>query len=131
MPPVGSDRGSGMAGGNVVRPWGKGMTKFTDESSSISRPPTSVEIACDVCFRSLAYASAWLTVLLVVYIVFQIAVPAMPAMREYGFRFITGTTWDPNKNEYGILPEIWGTFYSSVLALGAGVDPGPRGGNLS
>src|SRR5262249_38084773 len=25
--------------------------------------------------------------------------------------------WDPNRHEYGILPQIWGTLYSSVLAL--------------
>ena len=41
----------------------------------------------------------------------------MPAFREYGLDFIRGTTWDPNKAQYGILPEIWGTLYTSLLAL--------------
>jgi len=31
--------------------------------------------------------------------------------------FLTGRVWDPNKGQYSILPEIWGTLYSSVLAL--------------
>ena len=26
-------------------------------------------------------------------------------------------TWDANRNDFGILPEIWGTLYSSLLAL--------------
>lgn len=67
--------------------------------------------------EGLAYGVAWLTVALVVYIVFQIGVPAMPAIREYGLGFIAGTKWDPNQNQFGILPEIWGTLFSSVLAL--------------
>lgn len=60
---------------------------------------------------------AWATILLVVYIVFKITMSAMPAMKTYGFGFLTGITWDPNTEEYGILPEIWGTLYSSLLAL--------------
>ena len=54
---------------------------------------------------------------LVVFIVYEIAVPARPALQKYGLGFIHGTTWDQNKNIYGILPQIWGTFYSSILAL--------------
>ena len=38
-------------------------------------------------------------------------------MQEHGVGFMTGRTWDANTGEYGILPEIWGTLYSSVLAL--------------
>ena len=38
-------------------------------------------------------------------------------MRDYGLGFITGKTWDANASQYGILPEIWGTLYSSVLAV--------------
>jgi phosphate transport system permease protein len=41
----------------------------------------------------------------------------VPAVRQYGLGFLAGTTWDPNKEQYGILPEIWGTLYSSLLAL--------------
>ena len=42
---------------------------------------------------------------------------AVPAFRQYGLGFIYGTTWDPNKAQYGILPEISGTLYTSLLAL--------------
>src|SRR5262249_29473215 len=42
---------------------------------------------------------------------------AWPAMQKYGPSFVTGMTWDPGKGEYGILPEIWGTLYSSVLGV--------------
>jgi len=96
------------------------MAKLVDDTSAISRPPTTLEKFCDVFFRSLAYTFAWLTVALVVFIVYQIAVPARPALQKYGLSFIWGTTWDQNENVYGILPQIWGTFYSSLLAVALG-----------
>ena len=54
---------------------------------------------------------------LVIFIVLRIAFAAAPAVRQYGLGFLTTRTWDPNKDQYGILPEIWGTMYTSVLAL--------------
>jgi phosphate transport system permease protein len=50
-------------------------------------------------------------------IVYEIGGAALPAIRAYGFSFISGTTWNPNKHDYAVLPEIWGTLYSSVLGL--------------
>ncbi len=84
---------------------------------SISRPPTRREICFDWGFRGLTYALAWATVVLVLFIVFEISGKAMPAIKEHGSQFITGTVWDDNQHQYGILPHIWGTLYSSVLAL--------------
>jgi phosphate transport system permease protein len=47
-------------------------------------------------------------------------VAAAPAVRQYGLGFFTTRTWDPHKQQYGILPEIWGTIFTSLLALGIG-----------
>ena len=47
----------------------------------------------------------------------QIAFSAVPAIQRYGFGFLSGRVWDPNTERYGILGEIWGTLYTSVLAL--------------
>jgi phosphate transport system permease protein len=60
---------------------------------------------------------AWLTVLLVLFIVFEIGWAAAPAIKRYGLGFLTGVKWDPNTQEYGIRPHIWGTLYSSVVAV--------------
>jgi phosphate transport system permease protein len=86
-------------------------------STQISRPPTRFQQVMDVMFRRLCYGIAWLSVLLVVFIVLKIAVAATPALRQQGIGFLTGTTWDPNTGQFGILPEIWGTLYTSWLAL--------------
>jgi phosphate transport system permease protein len=53
----------------------------------------------------------------VVLLVGKIGVKAIPAIAEYHLGFLSGTTWDVNKHIFGILPEIWGTLYSSILAL--------------
>jgi phosphate transport system permease protein len=74
-------------------------------------------MATDVLFRRLCIGFAWLSVLLVVFIVLRIAFAAAPAVSQYGFGFLSGRVWDANKGRFSILPEIWGTMYSSVLAL--------------
>src|SRR5918995_4510422 len=38
-------------------------------------------------------------------------------MRQFGFEFWRTDIWDPVAGEFGALPFIWGTLYSSVLAL--------------
>ena len=60
---------------------------------------------------------AWLPCCIAVFIVLKIVIAALPAVRQYGLDFLTGRVWDPHKKVYSILPEIWGTLYSSVLAL--------------
>ncbi len=39
------------------------------------------------------------------------------SIRTFGFAFWTTSTWDPVAGHFGALPFIWGTLYSSVLAL--------------
>jgi phosphate transport system permease protein len=39
------------------------------------------------------------------------------SIRRFGLRFWTTSTWDPVAGQFGALPFIWGTFYSSLLAL--------------
>jgi phosphate transport system permease protein len=83
----------------------------------IWQPPSSVQRWTNVIFRRLCVGFAALTVALSVYLVVQIGAEAMPAFREHGLSFLWGKTWDPNRAIYGILPEIWGTLYTSLLAL--------------
>jgi phosphate transport system permease protein len=87
---------------------------------AISRPPSRLQIVTDLVFRRLCQATAGLLLVLVVFIVLRIATAAVPAMREFGTGFLTGTTWDPNQGRHAILPEIWGTLYTSVLGLVVG-----------
>ncbi len=42
---------------------------------------------------------------------------AAPAVSRYGTDFLTGTTWDPTREQFSILPEIHGTLYTSIFGL--------------
>lgn len=54
---------------------------------------------------------------LVVAIVLEIGVKAIPGIQKYGLDMLTGTVWDVGQQQFGILPAIWGTLYSSLIAL--------------
>jgi phosphate transport system permease protein len=88
--------------------------------AGLARPPSRWQRLSDRTFRACCQIFAWLSALLVAYIVLRIAFSAMPAIRKYGLGFLSGKVWDPNEEQFSILPEIWGTLYSSVLALAIG-----------
>jgi phosphate transport system permease protein len=56
-------------------------------------------------------------VLLVAALVWEITRQAIPAMMTQGAGFLVRDVWDAANANFGILPEIWGTLYSSLLAL--------------
>ena len=89
----------------------------TTRSTSVSAPPTRWDEFADRAFRSLARAATWLILLLLGYMLWSIGSKAGVAMREHGLGFLTSTTWDVAKQQIGVLPQIWGTLYSSLLAL--------------
>src|SRR5262249_11814644 len=89
----------------------------TVRSGSVSVPPTRWDELADRTFRGLAKAATWLILLLLAFILWSIGRKAGVAMREYGLGFLTSTTWDVAKQRFGVLPQIWGTLYSSLLAL--------------
>ena len=82
--------------------------------------PSKSQRVVNSVFLALCRGFAWLMALLVAAIVVQILIQAVPAVQQYGSDFLTGTTWDANTRQFAILPEIWGTLYSSILALGIG-----------
>jgi len=49
---------------------------------------------------------------------------AGPAVRQFGFGFLTGTDWNPVTNSFGALPAIFGTVATSFLALALAVPVG-------
>jgi len=46
-----------------------------------------------------------------------LTVESMPSIRRFGWNFWRTGLWDPVAGEFGALPFIWGTLYSSGLAL--------------
>src|SRR5262249_54142740 len=42
---------------------------------------------------------------------------AWPALRAFGLGFLVHSTWNPVTERFGAWPFVWGTLYSSFLAL--------------
>jgi len=82
-----------------------------------SRPPTALERGFDNFFRRLTWVVSWLSVALLVFFIMEIGSRAMPAITQHGASLLTSTEWAPSEGEYGILPHIWGTVFSSLLGL--------------
>jgi phosphate transport system permease protein len=62
-------------------------------------------------------AFALLLVLIVAAIAVVLAHESAPSLRAFGLRFWETSTWDPVAGQFGAAPFIWGTLYSSLLAL--------------
>lgn len=85
--------------------------------NSVCAPPSSKDWLADRIFRALCFTGALALIVLLAYILLEIGSRAMPAMQEYGAGFVIGTEWSAISGNFGVLPEIWGTLYSSLLAL--------------
>ena len=83
----------------------------------VARAPTAWQTGSDVAFRGLAHAFGAAVVLLLAFIVFQVMQRGSGALTKYGAHFLVSSVWDANRGEFGILPEIAGTLYTSFWAL--------------
>jgi phosphate transport system permease protein len=90
---------------------------FAHVATKVGGPPSAADYGADKLLRAVVWGAAAVILVLVAYIVFELGRQALPAMLEFGPEFLYSTTWDVQAKEFGILPEIWGTLYSSLLAL--------------
>lgn len=90
----------------------------------IAQDPTPQERYLDWGFRGLTRVLAWLAITIIVLLILQIMITAFPAIRSQGLQFFTSSTWFPGRSmddaRFGILNQILGTLYSSILGVGLG-----------
>jgi len=75
----------------------------------------------DAAFRWLAVGSAAVVLVVLGLIAVVMTARSIPVLRQMGLAFFTSRRWSPADNEYGALPFIWGTVYTSVMALAIAV----------
>lgn len=95
-----------------------------DPSSTLSRTPSAgtwkkkgVGRKADSLFALLAGTCGVLVLLALAYMVISTTRTAFPAFRTEGISFVTGSDWDPGAGSYQILPFIFGTIVTSIIAL--------------
>lgn len=94
------------------------------ESSAMrasTRPPSGNKSRSgpwvDRVFGWLAKGAAVLTLLILLAIMVSLTMKAWPAINKYGLGFLSSTSWDPVKEEFGGLVMIYGTLMTSFIAL--------------
>jgi phosphate transport system permease protein len=71
----------------------------------------------DNWFRSLTGAAALALVVVIAAMAYEAYDSSKPSIKVFGWGFLTGTNWDPIRDQYGALPFIFGTIATSFLAL--------------
>jgi len=71
----------------------------------------------DKAFRILTRSSAIAVLILLGGVIVSLAYGAAPALRAFGFGFLTSTAWNPVTNKFGAAPAIYGTLATSFIAL--------------
>jgi phosphate transport system permease protein len=86
-------------------------TTVPQRSRVLSYLPADISIRWSTGFFAL------LIVVIVAAMGIELIRESMLSIRKFGFDFWRTQTWDPVQGEFGALPFIWGTLYSSILAL--------------
>jgi len=73
--------------------------------------------ALDVGFVRLTLALAGLAGVVLIWVILQTAEAALPAMQQFGLGFLVTARWNPVENIYGVLPQIYGSLMTSLVAL--------------
>jgi phosphate transport system permease protein len=68
-------------------------------------------------FLILTWVASVSAVVTLLWIVFSILLPAIPAIQKTGLGFFTNAIWDANRQRFGALPFLIGTAITSLLAL--------------
>jgi phosphate transport system permease protein len=71
----------------------------------------------ELLFRAGTGVFALLLIAVVAAIGVELYRQSILSIREFGWQFWQTDTWDPVSGEFGARPFIWGTLYSSILAL--------------
>lgn len=92
------------------------MTESTQVIKGGGKSASSVFIA-DRNFRLIVLVCVILVSVLLMAFTISLVIASMPSILQFGFKFFTGTNWDPLNSEFGSLPFIIGTLITSLLAL--------------
>ncbi len=71
----------------------------------------------DRLFRYLIYAASGVSIAILVLMIWKIVEHAFPAIKQFGWGFLTNREWNVPDLQFGALPMIYGTIGSSTIAL--------------
>lgn len=93
------------------------MNTPASNPSQIIKPPSQLDKSLDRGFIWLTRFFALAIAGILLWIAVQVTIQAAPAIQSSGLGFIFESNWDPVKDQYGVLPQIYGTMVSALIAL--------------
>ena len=75
------------------------------------------EANAEMVFRWATLCSATLVLLLLVGVLISLTYGAWPAIKAFGFNFLTTEVWNPVTEKFGALAPIYGTVVTSIIAM--------------
>ncbi len=93
------------------------MSSVTGDSQKATYQRSAVSRKADVGFLWLTRFFALAVGGVLAWIAVEVAIEALPAIRQFGWQFLFSSTWDPVDDVYGAWPFIYGTVVSSLIAL--------------
>jgi phosphate transport system permease protein len=75
----------------------------------------------DKAFQGLTLLFAALVLLVLCGVIAALVDGSLPALRKFGFDFLTTETWNPVKEKFGALAPIYGTLVTSAIAMLIGI----------
>lgn len=75
-------------------------------------------------FRWLTALAAIVSVFVLGWIFWEVFEEAKPALQKFGLGFLTDSSWQPNRDRYGVLPFLVGTGATALIALILAFPPG-------
>ena len=101
------------------------MTSAATGYGSPPNPDIDVDIekkaspsrAVDVGFVRLTLALAGFAGIILIWLILQTTEAALPAIQQFGLGFLVTARWNPVENIYGVLPQIYGSLVTSLVAL--------------
>src|SRR5262245_63601181 len=71
----------------------------------------------DNVYRWLTWAAAVSVLVILSGVIISLIIGALPALREFGFSFVTEQRWNPVTEKFGALAPIYGTVITSLIAM--------------
>lgn len=92
-------------------------TAATRQGPARRMPSIEGSVLADRIYRLALLFFALCVPALLLLIFIEVGRAGWPALHEFGFRFLTSSTWDPVKGDFGAAPAIVGTLLTSFIAL--------------
>jgi phosphate transport system permease protein len=71
----------------------------------------------DIVFHHITRSSALFVLVVLGGVIVSLFLGALPALREFGFGFLTSQSWNPVTEKFGALAPIYGTVLTSLIAM--------------